>query len=146
MVFVPRIRGPTWHTHFPHIFIIIAISIPIPRGCHSATAILKTTGNRIIHFPPTDRDVFLVERAANLFPPFILSSAGDPDPQDPHVFRPPGFGSISQTYGSGSGSFPFLIKMLSGLKDCLQTKILTQTKFSKKYIFKTEDNVPAGKL
>jgi hypothetical protein len=32
--------------------------------------------------------------------------AGDPDPdrQVPHVFGPPG--SISQRYGSGSGSFP----------------------------------------
>jgi hypothetical protein len=37
----------------------------------------------------------------------------DPDPDD---FRPPGYGSISQRYGSGHGSFPFLIKMLSGLK------------------------------
>jgi hypothetical protein len=33
-----------------------------------------------------------------------------------HVFGPPGSGSISQRYGSGSGSFPFLIKMLRGLK------------------------------
>ncbi len=35
-----------------------------------------------------------------------------------------GWGSISQRYGSGSGSFPFLI--LSRLKDWLQNKILTQ--------------------
>jgi hypothetical protein len=35
--------------------------------------------------------------------------------------------------------------MLRGLKKCLQNKILKQ-KFSKKKIFKTEDNVPAGKL
>jgi hypothetical protein len=48
----------------------------------------------------------------------------DPDPQDPHGFKPPGSGSISQRYGSGS--FPFLIKLLSGLKQCLQNKILTQ--------------------
>ncbi len=34
----------------------------------------------------------------------ILSSVGDPDPQDPHVFEPPGSGSISQMYGSGSFS------------------------------------------
>jgi hypothetical protein len=27
---------------------------------------------------------------------------------DPHVFGPHGSGSISQRYGSGSGSFPFL--------------------------------------
>jgi hypothetical protein len=29
----------------------------------------------------------------------------DPDPPDPHVFGPPGSGSTSQRYGSGSGSF-----------------------------------------
>jgi hypothetical protein len=48
--------------------------------------------------------------------------------EPPHVFGPPGSGSISQRSGSGSrsGSFPFLIKVLSGLKDCLQNKILTQ--------------------
>jgi hypothetical protein len=28
-----------------------------------------------------------------------------PDPPDPHVFGPPGFGSISQRYGSESRSF-----------------------------------------
>ncbi len=43
-------------------------------------------------------------------------SVGDPDPQDPHVFGPSGSGSISQRYGSGSESFPFLMKVLSGLK------------------------------
>jgi hypothetical protein len=33
----------------------------------------------------------------------------DPDPPDPHVFGPPGSGSISQRYGSGfsSGSVSF---------------------------------------
>jgi hypothetical protein len=42
----------------------------------------------------------------------------DPDPQNPHVFGPPGSGSISQRYGSGygSGSYPFLLNVLSGLK------------------------------
>jgi hypothetical protein len=34
----------------------------------------------------------------------------DPDPKDPHVFWPPGSGSISQMYGFVSGSFPFPIK------------------------------------
>jgi hypothetical protein len=29
----------------------------------------------------------------------------DPDPSDPYVFGPPGSGSISQRYGSGSVSF-----------------------------------------
>jgi hypothetical protein len=43
-------------------------------------------------------------------------SIGDQDPvrQDPHVFGPPGSGSISQRYGFGF--FPFLLKVLSGLK------------------------------
>jgi hypothetical protein len=35
---------------------------------------------------------------------------------DPDVCGPPGSGSIRQRYGSGSGYFPFLIKVLSGLK------------------------------
>ncbi len=51
------------------------------------------------------------------------SNVGDPDPQDPHVFGPP-----------GSGSFPFLIDVLSGLKYCLQNRILTQN-FCKKLNF-----------
>ncbi len=44
----------------------------------------------------------------------VLNSAviGDPDPQDWHVFGPSG--SVSQRYGSGS--CPFRIKVLSGLK------------------------------
>ena len=46
-------------------------------------------------------------------------SVGDPDP---HVFGPPrsGSGSISQRCGYGSGSFPFLINVLSGLKTMLE--------------------------
>jgi hypothetical protein len=57
----------------------------------------------------------------------VPHSVGDPDPEpdlDTHVFGPPRSGSISQR--SGSGSFTFLIKVLSGLKRCLQNKILTQ--------------------
>ncbi len=48
--------------------------------------------------------------------PTVSGSVGDPDPdqQDPHVFGPPGSGSFSQRYGSGS--FPFLIKVLKCLK------------------------------
>ncbi len=38
------------------------------------------------------------------------TSVGDPDPLEPHVFGHPGSESIGQMYGSGSGSFPFLIK------------------------------------
>ncbi len=37
------------------------------------------------------------------------SPAGWAVSQDPHVFGPPGSGSISQRYGSGSGYFLFLI-------------------------------------
>jgi hypothetical protein len=36
---------------------------------------------------------------------YVLCSVADPDPPDPHVFGPPGSGSTSQMYGSGSGSF-----------------------------------------
>jgi hypothetical protein len=45
----------------------------------------------------------------------LYISVGDPDAE---VFWPLGSesGSISQRYGSGSGSFPFLKKVLSGLK------------------------------
>ena len=32
----------------------------------------------------------------------FLTSVADPDPSDPYVFGPPGSGSISQRYGSGS--------------------------------------------
>jgi hypothetical protein len=61
---------------------------------------------------------------------------GLPDP-DPY----------SQRYGSGYGfaSFPFVINVLSGLKKCLQSKILTQI-LAKNKIFKTEYNVPVGTL
>jgi hypothetical protein len=52
-------------------------------------------------------------------------SVGDPEPdQDPHVFWVAGSGSISQRYGSGSGSFPFqafFLNVLSGLKYCLHS-------------------------
>jgi hypothetical protein len=43
----------------------------------------------------------------------------DLDPLDPYVFGPLGSasGSVSHKYGSGSGSFPFLIKVLSGPKN-----------------------------
>jgi hypothetical protein len=37
----------------------------------------------------------------------VGNSVADPDPPDPHVFGPPGSGSISQRYGSGSGSGSF---------------------------------------
>jgi hypothetical protein len=47
--------------------------------------------------------------------PQIKTSVPDPDL---YVFGPPGYasGSVVHKYGSGSGSFSFLIKVLSGLK------------------------------
>ncbi len=36
----------------------------------------------------------------------------DPDPPDQNVFGPPGSGSISQRYGSGSGSFYYHAKIV----------------------------------
>ena len=65
----------------------------------------------------------------------------DPDP----LVRGTGSRSISQRYGAGSESSPFLLEVLSGLKECLQKKSLTQN-FSKKLNFKAEDNVPVGKF
>ncbi len=47
----------------------------------------------------------------------VPGSVGDPDP---HVFGPP-----------GSGSFPFLIKGLSGLKLCLPNKIFNTKLYQK---------------
>jgi hypothetical protein len=38
---------------------------------------------------------------------WLISSIGDPDPEDPHVFGPPGSGSNSQRYGSDPDPFLF---------------------------------------
>jgi hypothetical protein len=40
------------------------------------------------------------------------TSVADPDPSDPYVFGPPGSGSISQKFGSGSESFYQQAKMV----------------------------------
>jgi hypothetical protein len=42
----------------------------------------------------------------------IFYSVADPDPSDPYVLGPPGSGSASQRYGSGSGSFYHQAKIL----------------------------------
>jgi hypothetical protein len=56
--------------------------------------------------------------------PLVYFSVGNADPEpDPHVFGPPGSGSISRRYGSGSDSIPFLLNVLSGLQNAC--KILT---------------------
>ncbi len=61
------------------------------------------------------------------FPKILLFTiVGDPVP---HVFGPPGSGSVSK-----QGSFPFLIKVLSRVRQCLQNKILAKN-FSKKLNF-----------
>jgi hypothetical protein len=46
--------------------------------------------------------------------PVFADPDPDPDPSDPHVFGPPGSGSgsISQRYGSGSGSFYHQVKIV----------------------------------
>ncbi len=95
------------------------------------------------------------------------SNVGNPDP---HVFWPPkcGSGSISQRYGSGSGSghFPFLIKVLRGYNDfeffwqngaSLAVNVCQNKLYEIFTIFgffcffprlalKTEEYMPAGKL
>ncbi len=58
----------------------------------------------------------------------LCSSVGDPEP-DPHVFGPPGSGSISQRYGSGSGTFPFLIKCVERTEIMPAKKKHFKTKF-----------------
>ncbi len=39
----------------------------------------------------------------------VVDPDQEPDPQDPHVFGPPGYESISTRYGSGSGSRQILL-------------------------------------
>ncbi len=61
-------------------------------------------------------------RAPTRLYPFnlFLTSVEDPDPQDLHVFGPPGSGSISHRYVSGY--LPFLIKVLMLAKRNFNTK------------------------
>jgi hypothetical protein len=55
------------------------------------------------------KDIFIIEpESGSMFQVPVLmekSSVADPDPADLNVFGPPGSGSTSQRYGSGSGSF-----------------------------------------
>jgi|688.fasta_scaffold108667_4 hypothetical protein len=46
-----------------------------------------------------------------------IISVADPDPLDPLVFGPPGYGSISQRYGSGSRSESFYHHVKIGKKN-----------------------------
>ncbi len=68
---------------------------------------------------------------------FILSSVADPDPNpDPHVFGPPGSGSICQRYGSGScfGSGSFYHQAKTARKTLIH-RVLLVTSF-RLFIFK----------
>ncbi len=75
----------------------------------------------------------------------VFCNVGDPDPQDPHVFGPPGSGSISQRYGSRSVSvsFPFLMKVLS--KETIIKVLGFLAHFRRRLALKAEDNVPVDK-
>jgi hypothetical protein len=55
------------------------------------------------------RDELVVRQGFSF--PLVYFSVGDPEPDshDPHVFGPPGSGSISKRYGSGSGSVPLTL-------------------------------------
>ncbi len=79
------------------LFMIVAFCVPSTKGLNG-------------HAPPHATTLYNLILATRI----LDSSVGDPDPQDPHVFGPPGSGSISQRYGSGSrsGSFPFLIDVV----------------------------------
>ncbi len=73
---------------------------------------------------------------------FFQCKNRDPDPEDPHVLRPPGFGSISQRYGSRSLPWCWADwHNACKIKFKFSHKIL-----AKIYIFKTEKNVPAASL
>ena len=73
------------------------------RVCENIPIVL--TGNKVIYFFMLNFSFFVLLIVR------LSGSVGDPDP---HVLGPSG--STSQRYGSGSGNFLFLIKMLSRLK------------------------------
>jgi hypothetical protein len=89
-------------------------STPGEQYCRSAASGAGLRSNRI--WTPLDLKLFSsVSDPPSLTRMYGISSSvgvGDPnpDPQELYVFGPPGSGSISQRYGSGSssGSFPFL--------------------------------------
>ena len=68
-----------------------------------------------------------MQKRVNTFVPCrcFFISVGDPDPQDPHVFGPPGSESFSQGSGSGSGSFTFLLKVVTNEKGEAVGEVLT---------------------
>ncbi len=114
---------------------------PLQRSAHQRAPL--TLIKKIIQCKQQDIKVINIQKKRNLqftlsykfdtahTVPTIMTSVGDPDQL---VFGPPGSETISQKFGSRSSSFPFLIKVFSGLKYCLQNMILTQN-FSKKLKF-----------
>jgi hypothetical protein len=67
----------------------------------------------------------------------VVDPNPDPDPPDPHVFGPPGFGTISQRDGSGSGSFYHQAIKVKNLDSyCFVTSFLL-------FIFENDVHVPS---
>jgi hypothetical protein len=64
----------------------------------------------------------------------VFTSVPDTDPPDPHVFGPPGSGSVSQRYGSESGSFYDQAKIVRHLFVFLSFKMMY--KYLKKVIYR----------
>ncbi len=79
------------------LFSSISAKIPVAKSVH--TSIVQI----IVCFRVLNTDSFFhcIDRGICAF----TSSVADPDPLDPYVIIPPGSGSISQRFGSGSGSF-----------------------------------------
>jgi hypothetical protein len=82
---------------------------------------LETPTARKQQMSADELSAYKVQQSSGIHFKYLMQTVGViqtklPDP-DPHGFGPPGSGS-SKRFGSGSGSFPFIIQVLSGLKDC----------------------------
>ncbi len=78
---------------------LIRFSSVISPFCHYLRTILSShliLSPFIVH-PPSPIALIIIHLLTILHP-----SVADPDPPDPHIFGPPGSGSISHSYGSGS--------------------------------------------
>ncbi len=94
---------------------VVMLKVLCSGGLYKAGVVEKSLVDVYVPFLPLERRHVLLcvrqeasKRSSFLYILFC-HSVGD-------VFGPPGSGSISQRYGSGSGSFPFLKNVLSGLK------------------------------
>jgi hypothetical protein len=104
----PRVKRHRIPTHYPGSG--SATLLFLCQGCLGSG--LKTCTPSTHPHPALSSGLWLRIRASLLeheIDKIMKTSVGDPD-----VFGPPG--SVSQRYGSKSGSCPFLIKALSGLK------------------------------